>query len=82
MLEAQASGVPCVVSEAIQPEADLSLGLVNKLSLDDDINIWVDCILKVASRKELDKNKIIKAFEMSGYSVEVGIDKLMNIYGI
>lgn len=82
MLEAQASGVPCVVSEAIQPEADLNLGLINKLSLDDDINVWVDCILKVATNNKLEKNKIIKAFEISGYSVEAGIDKLMNIYGI
>ena len=30
MLEAQACGLPCLVSEAIQPEADLGLGIVKK----------------------------------------------------
>ncbi len=35
LLEAQASGLPCVVSEAIQPEADLQLGLLTKVALSD-----------------------------------------------
>lgn len=80
MLEAQASGIPCVVSQAIQPEADLGIGLVKKLSLEDRVDIWVDNILKSVNKKERDKNKIIKAFETSGYTVEIGMNKLMDIY--
>lgn len=82
MLEAQASGIPCVVSNAIQPEADLNLGLVTKLSLDDSVDLWVDNILNISNKKENDINKIIQAFETTGYSIEVGIDKLMKIYNI
>lgn len=82
MLEAQASGVPCVVSEAIQPEADLGLKLVTKLSLEENVNIWVDNILSKVNKKEYDKCKIIKAFEEHGYSIEISIKNLMRIYGI
>lgn len=82
MLEAQASGVSCVVSEAIQEEADLKLGLVNKLSLNDDIDVWIDTILSSDNKKDIQINEIIKAFENSGYSVDKGIENLMNIYGV
>lgn len=80
MLEAQASGIPCIVSNAIQPEADLNLGLVTKLSLDDSTSLWGDNILRVSNKKEKDKEKIIKSFEETGYSLKGGIDRLMNIY--
>ena len=33
LLEAQAAGLPCIVSEAIQPEADLGLNLFTNLKL-------------------------------------------------
>ncbi|WP_404452336.1 glycosyltransferase family 1 protein [Virgibacillus necropolis] len=80
LLEAQASGLPCVVSEAIQPEADLKLGLVSKLSLVDGPDVWAQRILEVANKKETNTNKIIEAFEKNGYSLTRGITSLMNIY--
>lgn len=82
MLEAQASGIPCVVSEAIQEEADLKVGLVNKLSLNDDIDKWIDVILSSKNKNEIKTNDIVRAFENSGYSVDKGIENLMNIYGV
>lgn len=33
LVEAQASGVPCVISDGITEEADAGLGLVKRLSL-------------------------------------------------
>ncbi|PAV31549.1 capsular biosynthesis protein [Virgibacillus profundi] len=80
LLEAQASGVPCVVSEAIQPEADINIGLVTKLSLADGADIWADKILEVAAKRERNITKIIDGFEQSGYSLRSGILALMNIY--
>lgn len=80
LLEAQASGVPCVVSEAIQPEADLGLGLVTKLSLTDGPGIWADNIIGVASKREENTHKIIASFEDNGYSISKGISTLMQIY--
>lgn len=80
LLEAQASGVPCIVSEAIQPEADVNAGLVTKLSLADGPDVWADKIIELASGKERNTNKIIDAFEQSGYSLTKGISAWMNIY--
>jgi glycosyltransferase involved in cell wall biosynthesis len=80
LLEAQACGVPCIVSEAVQPEADLEIGLVSKLSLKDSPGAWADKIIKVASQKEKNVNKILNGFEKKEYSLPKGISKLLKIY--
>lgn len=83
LLEAQASNVPCVVSEAIQEEADLHLGLFRKLNLKDDIVTWIQNILEAKEqRRIINKEDIIKTFESSGYSVHKGVQRLMDIYNI
>ncbi|MGG4167727.1 glycosyltransferase family 1 protein [Rossellomorea vietnamensis] len=82
LLEAQASGLPCIVSEAIQPEADLQLGLVTQLPLRDGPEVWAEAIVRQTMRKEKNIHKIKQSFERNDYSPEEGISKLMNIYGI
>lgn len=82
LLEAQACGLPCVVSEAIQPEADLNINLVSRLSLTDSPDVWADTILELVGKKEKDINKIIKGFEVNGYSLQTGIIRLLGIYNI
>ncbi|MGG3943988.1 glycosyltransferase family 1 protein [Peribacillus psychrosaccharolyticus] len=82
LLEAQASGVPCIVSESIQPEADLNLGLVTKLSLADGPEAWAERIIESAQKKAIDKNKIVYSFINNEYSIPIGISKLMDLYEI
>lgn len=82
LLEAQAAGLPCIVSEAIQPEADLGLNLFSKLNLDSGADIWSKEILKVANKKEYNLDKINSAFEEKEYSTNKCICKLMKAYDI
>lgn len=82
LLEAQAAGLPCIVSEAIQPEADLQLGLFSKLNLSDGAEFWANKIIEVCDKKETNKQKILDAFDNQGYSTEKCISKLLSIYKI
>lgn len=82
LLEAQSAGLPCLVSEAIQPEADLGIGLVKKLNLSDGIEKWSQKVLSLAKESKLDSNIIAEAFENSDYSVEKCLNKLFKIYSI
>lgn len=49
VIEAQASGLPCIVSDAIPIEADMDIGLMNTLCLQDDFEKWSKMI---ASKKQ------------------------------
>jgi glycosyltransferase involved in cell wall biosynthesis len=80
LLEAQASGIPCIVSEAIQPEADLNIGLVKQLTLSEGPELWANRILMDSRNKEGNINRIINGFETKGYSVSKGISNLLAIY--
>ena len=80
LLEAQASGIPCVVSEAIQPEADININLLTRMSLKDKPTSWANKILNLASSNEKQTVNTAQAFERSGYSLSTGIPKLMNVY--
>ncbi|MFE7060549.1 glycosyltransferase family 1 protein [Sutcliffiella sp. NPDC057660] len=80
LLEAQASGLPCIVSEAIQPEADLKLGLFTRLSLKDDHDLWAEKIIEITNQNKMEVSMISSSFEKSGYSLTKGISKLVKIY--
>ncbi|MEG1254503.1 glycosyltransferase family 1 protein [Clostridium sp.] len=82
LLEAQASGVPCVTSQAIQPEADLRIGLLKKLNLQADIDVWSKSVLKMVNELKPDKTLIRSAFENKGYRIEDITSKLYSVYGI
>lgn len=82
LLEAQAAGLPCIVSEAIQPEADLGLNLFTNLRLDDGVEIWAKHIMKSVNKKEISVDKVSRAFEEKEYSKDRCISKLMKIYNI
>lgn len=49
LIEAQANGLPCVVSDAVSGESDVT-GLVTFLSLEDGAEGWAGCIAGEASR--------------------------------
>lgn len=44
VIEAQASSLNCIVSDAVPAEADLGIGLINTLRLNEDIKNWADKI--------------------------------------
>lgn len=66
LVEAQAAGVPCVVSDTVSREAKLT-DLMQFLSLDDDVKIWAEKILEYREYK-----KISKAEQLTekGYSLQ------------
>ena len=82
LLEAQASGVPCIVSEAIQPEADLESGLMTQLTLDKGPKFWADYLINFIDKKETNKTLISERLKPLEYGLNLGISKLLNIYEI
>lgn len=80
LLEAQMCGVHCIVSEAIQPEADLGLGMVTQLNLSDDIETWCDEVLKRRLNQIENIQQLKAALYEKGYTKDQVVGNLMSIY--
>ena len=82
MLEAQAAGLPCLVSEAIQPEANLDIGLLKQINLDNGLNIWKNEALKLIGKKNKNKEIIESAFKNKRLELDNIVNTLLKVYKI
>lgn len=80
ILEAQASGIPCVKSEGVPDDTDLGLKMVQSLSLKDPIEKWIKAITESQNKEIPDKICILNAFENRNYTLKSTIEKFINIY--
>lgn len=82
LVEAQASGLPCIISDTITEKVDTGLGLVKRVSLSKPMDIWAETIVRAAAagrpKQELVKDTLAKL----GYDARRNVGALMNLYQI
>lgn len=76
LIEAQATGLPCIVSDTISEEVNVT-GLIKQVSLEADIDQWVDAIL--LAQKNV-RRSFKKELKNSGYDISEAVKKLENFY--
>lgn len=64
-LEAQAAGLPCIVSSTISKEVDVT-GNVSFVDLDAPVEVWVDKIVEKCGTKKEDSTELLRA---AGYDI-------------
>lgn len=80
VIEAQASGLNCVVSNTIPKETDLGLGLVEYISLSDNQK-WIHSIKHAIKGHRPDFDTIEKAFELKDFTLERSCKSILEAYG-
>ena len=75
-IEAQASGLHCVVSDGITKEMNV-IGMVEYISLDAPLNEWAKSIINCAKQKRRDTFEDIKA---AGYDIHTTASWLQEFY--
>ncbi|OKY52546.1 glycosyltransferase [Megasphaera cerevisiae] len=75
-IEAQAAGLPCIVSDQIPRELDQT-GLVHFISLTSSVDIWVKMILSV---QNIHRKNIGEKLNLCGYDIRISIEKMMKLY--
>lgn len=89
LIEAQAAGVPCLVSEEVPREADLELGMISRLPADDTAERWAEGIAKLAGEadirdrgrhKQRSWQQRAAALSERGYNIEESAAKLERMY--
>ena len=83
LVEAQASGLPCILSEHIPHEAEIFPQLIYRVSLTKGVKEWVSTIVdiyKMKGEREISQNKSLQMVLNSPYNVKVGALQLESIY--
>ncbi|MGM0494331.1 MAG: glycosyltransferase [Armatimonadota bacterium] len=81
VVEAQAAGLPCLVSDGVPVEADVVEELVNRLTLADPPEIWAEEVLRVAAAEpEVTPAQALRAVEASEFNVLITSQKLQTVW--
>lgn len=77
MVEAQASGLPCIISDKVPPECILTDGLVNIMPLSASPEAWAEKILAMRAVPRTDRHEKIAAH---GFDISTEAVKLQEFY--
>lgn len=80
MIEAQASGLPCVSASTYSPEVDFEIGTVVWLPLEAGAAVWAQAIEKAVTLGRADKESVEKAVQKKGFDSKLFAEKLCKLY--
>lgn len=80
LIEAQASGLPCVTADTYSHEVDFGLGTVDWLNLNDGASAWADAIERAVKKGRAKKSVVVDAIEKYGFDSKVFANKICNLY--
>lgn len=69
LIEAQSSGLPCVISDVISKEVDMGLNLIEYLPINDSSK-WVEKFAEISVNKDHDRQVPTEQFAKNGYDIK------------
>lgn len=79
-IEAQASGLPCIVSTGVPGQVDMGLGLVTQLST-KNTEQWISLIMELGNNRQYhDKQKIYDCLSKNGYNIKFSTNHIKDLY--
>lgn len=81
LFEAQAAGLPCVLSDTVSDEADVAAGMIQRLSLEAPVERWVRAVLRAGDTPEGERSRALAAVGKSPFNILHGVAELERIYG-
>jgi glycosyltransferase involved in cell wall biosynthesis len=80
-VEAQAAGLPCILSEGLPEEATVVAPLVRRVSLSQSAEEWAEVILSIrAAPPAIEPDEAQAMVAKSPFNVRVGIEQLEQLY--
>jgi glycosyltransferase involved in cell wall biosynthesis len=80
LLEAQAAGLPCLVSDGLTTEGDAVPSLIHRLPLDAGPAVWATIVLQAAQESTIDRDEALRTILASDFNIERSAAKIAEIY--
>ena len=81
LVEAQAAGLPCVISDQITVEAVLSRENVTMISLAESPEKWAKAVFKMKEAGRIEREEAARRLAEAGFDIHKEGQKLMLLYG-
>lgn len=82
LIEAQAAGVPALISDNITDEADLGFGLLHRCSLKKSAEVWADILLNLTTEKNVSDLQRIRVLKEKGFDSKESVHTFEKFYAI
>lgn len=79
LVESQAVGLRAVIADTISSEVNLGVGLVEFMSLQDDLEMWTEKILQKTTQS-IEDNQRVEKLTNQGFDINNNATKLSNLY--
>jgi glycosyltransferase involved in cell wall biosynthesis len=80
LLEAQAAGVPAIISDSITAEADVVEPLIGRLSVNAEAAEWATRVIDMVHRGTLPRQAALAQMEESTFNIQNGVTLLEDYY--
>ncbi|QDU38823.1 Putative glycosyltransferase EpsF [Maioricimonas rarisocia] len=81
LVEAQAAGLPCIISSVIPQEVDVVEELMTRLSLEEPAERWADCVLsQLDGEPPVPREDAYRQMQNSPFTVEQSCRQLLELY--
>jgi glycosyltransferase involved in cell wall biosynthesis len=80
LLEAQAAGLPCILTDSLPREVDVVPELVQRLSLQAPPATWASAALNAAQERPVPRQAAFAQIAASGFAIENAVQQLTRVY--
>jgi glycosyltransferase involved in cell wall biosynthesis len=80
LVEAQACGLPCVVSDAVPEEADAVPGLIHRLTIQEPVEVWAKVVTSAAELPRPDLSICFSMVEKSRLNLANSMNEVYALY--